>query len=140
MKAGWTTGFDPFHTWPSEFQSTNGGMMCQMMHQKGNFECAYMQDFRAVRVPCGPPATAQSAGKDVSITFVLPNFDSIDDAVELFTAERWQALCKTMVKEDVKLYVPRFKVENANCLIKGELESCGVRDLFHDTRCDLSRV
>merc|ERR1712216_147434 len=139
IKAAWTKPFDPFHTWPGEFQNSVGEVvLCHYMHQKGKFECSYTQDFRAVRLPCGAQHGA-AKGANVAVTFLLPNFDSIDDAVDCFTAERWQEMCRTVIKEDVKLYLPRFKMQNASCLLKGELTRSGICDIFDELRADLSR-
>jgi len=134
VKANWHSAFDPFHTWPGEFVNDFGeGMMCQMMHQKGVFECAYLQEFRAVRIPCG-------ANAETAVTFILPNFGTIDEAVKAFSAERWQTICKTLITEELRLFLPKFKVESANTSAKAELLDSGVTDVFSPAKADLTRL
>jgi len=152
VKAKWSSAFDPFHTWPGEFSNEHGeGALCHMMFQKGTFQvlprrwdggfthmcinqqCAYLQDFSAVRLPCGITG-------DITVTLVLPNFTKIDDAVKQFTPERWQALCKSFVSEEIKLYVPRFRVETTTTFLKNDLEGLGVTDIFSSTNSNMSRL
>lgn len=134
MKARWTSAFDPFHTWPGEFTSEHGqGMLCHFMFQKGTFECAHLQDFTAVRLPCG-------ISGDISVSIIVPNFAKIDEAVTQFTPERWQAVCRSFVKEDIKLYVPRFRVESTTSLLKHDLEKLGIADAFCSDKSDMSRL
>ena len=97
LAANWTTPFDPFHTWPGEFVGEDGiGIPTQMMHQKAELkvklrpyilmsasllqiadvqstQVAYMQDMRAVTLPCGPNG-------ETAVTFVVPNFGSVSFA------------------------------------------------------------
>jgi len=134
VKANWTIPFDPFHTWPGEFVNDDGeGMVVQMMHQKGSFECAYLQDMRAIRIPCGPNC-------ETAITFILPNFGKIDDAVKAFTPERWQTICMEMKKEDVRLFLPRFKVRQSTSSLKTDLMDAGVVDIFSEAHSDMARL
>jgi serpin B len=134
FKASWAVPFDPFHTWPSEFTNDSGeGIVCQMMHQKGKFECAYLQDMRAVCLPCG-------VNGETAVTFIVPNFGTIDDFVKDFTPERWQAICKSLIHEDLRLFLPQFKVESSNCALKGDLQEAGIQGIFSDANADLSRL
>lgn len=134
VKAMWTTPFDSKKTWPGEFVNDNGEpSMCHMMHQKGRFMCAYLQNTRALTVPCGVDG-------ETAVTFMIPNFGSIDDFANDFTAEQWQAVCRSLVPEDVRLFLPRFKVEGSNCSLKSELLASGVADVFSEDDADFSRL
>merc|ERR1712167_281461 len=104
-----------------------------MMNRKDIFECAYLQDVRAVCVPCG-------ANGETAVTFIVPNFGTINDAAKEFTPERWQAICKTRIREDVRLFIPKFEAEASNCSLKADLLETGVIDIFEEAHADLSRL
>jgi len=64
----------------------------------------------------------------------------IDEAVKAFSAERWQTICKTLITEELRLFLPKFKVESANTSAKAELLDSGVTDVFSPAKADLTRL
>jgi len=135
VKAKWASAFDPFNTWPGEFYNDSAqGTVCQMMHQKGVYEVAYLQDSTAVTMPCGA-----SGGN--AVTFILPNFGTIDDAVREFSAERWQTICKTRLKQNLRLFVPKFRVSSSTSpTLKEDLVKAGLQAIFSPDAADLDRI
>eukprot|EP00656_Telonema_subtile_P007802 TRINITY_DN13662_c0_g1_i1.p1 TRINITY_DN13662_c0_g1~~TRINITY_DN13662_c0_g1_i1.p1 ORF type:complete len:386 (-),score=87.88 TRINITY_DN13662_c0_g1_i1:167-1324(-) len=124
-KIRWETGFNTRLTWPSEFNDANGTpQLCQMMHKRGSFMYAETNEYRVVSFP--------TATRNMSVSFLLPHFGSIDERVENFTVEKWHEIQEIMEPTDLKVFVPRFKVDSSSHCLASDLGEVGIVDLTQD--------
>ncbi|HHV30053.1 serpin family protein [Acetivibrio mesophilus] len=122
FKGEWTEKFKKGDTFSTEFHSGNGQTKeVMMMKRKGEIEYGTRDDFKVVRLPYGNGKT--------SMYCVLPDESiSINDFIKTLDADKWEQIKNSVSKvDDVKLNIPRFKMEygikNLNdCLISMGME------------------
>ena len=136
FKGDWNNKFNPDKTESGEFTAADGEKVkVQMMYQKKKFRFGVNQNLhaQAIELPY--------AGLNMSMIIVLPepgkfeHFERVFDTEDIVNCEK----SFRMMDRDVHVWLPRFKMEDSFSL--GEpLASLGIRDLFDQSRADLSGI
>ena len=105
FKGTWTYEFDEgqtkddLFTLPDESQKA-----CQMMQLVGEFQYFENSDFQVIDLPYGDG--------DYSMTIFLPRFDKdVDSLIAEFDEDNWRQWLDSLDKDEVALYLPKFKLE-----------------------------
>ncbi len=104
FKGTWTSEFDPERTRPMPFNVTaEKDTTVDMMYQKEEFRIFEGEDFHAVELPYGD--------KSFAMTAILPAEDKTpNDIISGMTSENWGNWNDSMHKEEIMLYLPKFKM------------------------------
>jgi len=106
FKGIWRKKFDPKRTFISQFTNEKANQVeINMMHQTDTF--AYMEDENAeyLDMPYG--------NKAFSMTVILPDYGkTTSDILNELTVDKWNATLKNLTKQEVEVYLPRFKSAN----------------------------
>lgn len=106
FKGTWQYEFDKEDTYDGEFNLLDGSKKsCKMMMQE-NDSLRYFSndDFQAVNLPYGDG--------NYSMSILLPRTDkNIDDLIDQFNSENWSSWINNFSTKNVKLHLPRFKLE-----------------------------
>jgi serine protease inhibitor len=105
FKGIWTTEFDQSLTSDEDFIAPDGSATsCRMMTQEGSFLYAETPDFQAIDLPYGD-------GKFSMTVFLPKQGTSLDALIQALTPENWSLWMGSFSERDVKLYLPKFKIE-----------------------------
>jgi len=125
FKGTWTKSFDKKNTYTQNFTlADNSKVKVPLMYQKETVEYMDNEDFQAVRLPFGKGDTA--------MTFILPK-KGLANFQETLTEANFQNWQKRLSKRQVKLFVPKFKVEYAT-LLNDVLKKIGMTKAFELSR------
>ena len=105
FKGTWTYEFDRSLTSDEDFIAPDGTVSpCRMMVQEGDISYAETSDFQAIDLLYGD-------GR-FSMTVFLPKPGaSLDALIGALTPENWSLWLESFSERNVKLYLPKFKVE-----------------------------
>ncbi|XP_045592193.1 leukocyte elastase inhibitor isoform X2 [Procambarus clarkii] len=134
FKGSWEQQFMESETFEENFWITeNESIMVPMMHIKEDFRMMHNKDLGAKLL------AMDYKGSRLSIVFVLP--DKRDGLPEIETNLDSLDLnnIDTLMTVEVKVTLPKFKLEESLDLVS-HLREMGVRDLFDEGSCDLSRI
>ena len=136
FKGAWQAPFDPKLTRTSAFNGASGAQQVPMMYRQGSQRIRFGARYATIDLPYGNGAFA--------MTIVLPNEGvDVQSVVTEMTVERWDEmigeLATTAATVKADLYLPKFTVTQTREL-KEDLAALGMRDLFDDTRADLTRL
>jgi len=121
-KVNWAHSFRKRLTWPSEFLADgNRPQLCQMMHQHGVFGYAETSEYQVLCIETSTPG--------VKVSFMLPHFGTLDERVAEFTAEKWHETQQQLSPTELKVFIPRFKVDSSCHCLLDDLATAGVSDL-----------
>lgn len=131
MRGLWQSRFNARNTLSAPFHVTpDKPVKVPMMYQQEDFR--YMED-EQVQVLDLP-----YKGGKLGMAIILPKADKalseIENALTVETVNGWLRKLNT---EDVKVYLPRFKIKTTIPLIE-ELESMGMKDAFDGIKADFS--
>jgi serine protease inhibitor len=133
FKGSWTYEFDPEDTKDTLFYLEKGTeTTCQMMSHRMEHPYFENEDFQAIDLPYGEG--------DFSMMIILPRSDkNIDHIITMLTTENWNTLLSCCKKEEVDVYLPRFKVEYYKKL-KEDLTDMGMGIAFILHEADFTKI
>ncbi len=130
FKGDWAVRFDPAKTEAAKFFAAGGERDVQMMHRRGSIRYATTDTLHLVELPY--------AGNDLSMLVLLPREREGLPALEAgLTADKLTGWTKALRPRDVKLWLPRFKME-AQFSLKATLSAMGMADAFDMKKADFS--
>ncbi len=133
LKGLWQSRFHTINTRSMLFHVTpDKSIKVPMMYQQEDFR--YMED-KQVQVIDLP-----FRGGKLGMAIILPKEDiALSEVETLLTAKNVDGWLSKLSAEDVKVYLPRFKVKTTIPLIE-ELESMGMKDAFDGKKADFSAM
>ncbi|MDQ7095333.1 serpin family protein [Desulfosporosinus sp. PR] len=125
FKGDWSEQFNPQATFPTQFKTGNGGTNdVMMMSRTGKVEYGQGADFQAVRLPYG-------SGKAAMYCILPGKTANINDFIASLDANRWQAIRNSIAeREEVRLQLPRFKLEYGIKNLNSSLSALGMGEAF----------
>lgn len=128
FKARWEAEFKSSSTEPLDFTRTDGTKVkAPLMFQKGDFNLREEDGLQVLRIPYDGGACAMYV--------VLPSkHDALPELEKQLTAEalaRWTAVRAKSTKEEVRVWLPRFKF-TVPVQLNGALQRMGMKDAFSD--------
>jgi serpin B len=101
----WTNQFDPKRTKQDVFYTTDSAEVdCQMMRIKEDFIYFENDGMQIIDLPYGQ--------KKFSMTIVLPRkIGGLDSILTSLSGEKWQQWVDKMSKQEVRLFLPKFKMD-----------------------------
>lgn len=123
FKGDWKTKFDLKETVETPFKLDNGGSKTvKMMNVKAAFKVAGDAKYSAVQLP-------YSNGQ-FTMTLLIPQGEnSIDQVLSEFSDSKWKELSSRLTERNVKVGLPRFKLEYS-VKLKSTLEKMGIQKVF----------
>lgn len=128
FKGHWTKKFDTRNTFSAEFSNADGTKSkVMMMSREGRVEYASGENYKAVRLPYGSGKTA--------MYLILPEEGTdLDEFIAGLRPEFWGTLKSSLsATDDVKLQVPRFKLEYGAKELRESLSALGMGKAFSGT-------
>jgi serpin B len=134
FKGDWVSQFDKSATKPQTFNLEDGTTkQVQMMSQNNAFHYASTGTYAALRLPYG--------NGQFSMTILLPwQGNKIEDVMNNFTANDWNAFQQDTSKISVNVFLPRFQIPTYNVDLISTMQSMGVTDAFSGIKADFSNV
>lgn len=132
----WINQFDSNMTRPEPFRLAGGGeTSVSMMHQQNYYDYTETEDCQVIDMPF------LSVGKqEYSMYILLPDKQTSPDALlETLNEKKWRELTSALTSEEVRLTLPKFKIEYSTLLNK-TLETLGIRDAFHAGLANFSGI
>lgn len=134
FKESWQQPFDPVATARRKFTtSSRKDIFVNMMNTRGRFLYGKSEELQcyALELPY--------AGNTLSMTILLPNnrYSGVDILTNNLTPQRLQNLLFEMYPREVRVSLPKFKMEDSFEL-SSVLDKMGLRTLFDRRRVDLS--
>jgi len=132
FKGTWVTEFDKNQTKESDFfVNPNEVKKVPMMYiKKGNFKYTENEVMQMLEMPY--------KGKDLSMLILLPKHN-INELEKNLTGDNLDELQKQLTKEEVNVYIPKFKLELSYHLPE-ELKALGIEDAFSEGSADFSKI
>jgi len=125
FKGQWSEQFDPKLTFDGVFKAYNGEeQTVKMMSRNGKVEYTEGEDYKAVRLPYG-------SGK-VSMYCILPE-EGLDilEFLNTLNVEKWNEIRESVREvDDVRLQIPRFKLEYGIKELNDSLIALGMGEAF----------
>ncbi|XP_043206651.1 serpin B4-like [Amphibalanus amphitrite] len=134
FKGTWLSKFKPQDTGLELFYSSDKDFtFVNMMSQKGKFNFMVSEELQAhiLELPY--------LGKNVTMYVLLPPFvdGALDHTVQKLTPENFQSAIRRMYPVEIRLKVPKFRVEE-NYEMSEKLSELGFENLFNASYSDLS--
>ena len=133
FKGMWKYQFDTSATKQDDFYvSQNDEIKCMMMSQKDTLNYYNTNNYQAVELPYG--------NGDFSMVIILPSTgEDINSLISQIDGNFWNSLLNSMTKQEVNLWLPKFKIEyfiNLN----NALKSLGMPTAFDPYNADFSKM
>ncbi|MCL5029628.1 MAG: serpin family protein [Bacteroidetes bacterium] len=133
FKGTWKYQFDTSATKQDEFYvAQNDEIKCMMMSQKDTLNYYNTNNYQAVELPYG--------NGDFSMVIILPSTgEDINSFISQIDENFWNSLLNSMTKQEVNLWLPKFKIEyfiNLN----NALKSLGMPTAFDPYNADFSKM
>jgi len=124
FKGDWSSQFNKEQTHLADFVlADNTKTKVEMMHQTGNFDYAETQDMQLLKLPY--------VGEDLVMLVVLPKKDkTLADIEAQLQIEKLNAWCVRMRKQEVAVFLPKFKISWGTQNLVTELQNLGMRKAF----------
>lgn len=136
FKGFWESQFNAQWTRPSDFHlDSNSKTLVDMMYKKSDFNMAHNMalEVTALEIP-------YRGGKTSMVVLLPDRIDGLSKLEEALSAARVAEVFMDLRNcTDVKLYLPRFKFEQAICL-KQTLAAMGIQELFSLASADLTGI
>ncbi|WP_031528468.1 serpin family protein [Dyadobacter crusticola] len=125
FKGDWKASFDPKETVDAPFTLEDGSVKTvKMMNVKGAFTTAGDATYSAVKLPYG--------NGQFSMTILIPKGSAtIDEVLSGLDSERWKTIASSTNDNNIKLGLPRFKLEYST-LLSGTIKQMGIQKAFTD--------
>jgi serine protease inhibitor len=131
FKGAWQKQFDKSQTADAPFHAADGtSSTVRMMGGVVGVQYVATPEYSAVDLPYGNSA--------FTMTVVLPNGD-IDAFAESFDQAKWNALVTSLHDSEVRVYLPRFRMEWKR-LLNDDLKQLGMLLAFTPYRADFTRM
>lgn len=132
FKGNWASQFDPDHTTESDFTLLNGQKkQVSMMQQKGKFGYKEIKGAQVLELPY--------VDKQLSMIVVLPTEPKgileIENQVLVENLKSWLSRIR---EQEVKVYLPKFKITWGTFDLKMSLKALGMREAFVFGKADFS--
>jgi len=132
-KVRWEHGFNERLTWPAEFNAEDGRpQLCHMMHQHGTFGYCETNEYRVLSLTTATP--------NMKVSMLLPHFGSIDERLTDFTVEKLHEIFEAIEPTELKIFLPRFKVDSGCHTLGADLASVGVQDMTQSGKGSMGGV
>ncbi|MFC1924336.1 serpin family protein [Chloroflexota bacterium] len=133
FKGTWTYEFDEGQTTDDLFTTADGSQKaCRMMHLTGELQYFENSDFQVIDLPYGDG--------DYSMTVFLPRpGKDVDSLIAEFDENNWRQWLDSLDKNDVALYLPKFKLEYELDL-NDVLTALGMGIAFEPGNADFTRM
>ncbi len=124
FNGSWTDQFDESQTRESTFTNINGeNKLVQMMNKTDDIKYGEGPGYRAVELPYGSGS--------VSMYCILPETGDVNDFVADFDSNMWNGIKSSLsMSSNIKLSIPRFKIEYEPKDLKGKLSELGMEEAF----------
>ena len=134
FKGAWTDEFKKEATKEAPFHLPNGRQLnVPLMHQNGRFDYAAIDDLQILAMPYGPD-------RQLSMIVLLPKkVDGLAALEKQLTSENLETWLKRMRKQEVRLFLPRFKMTSQFQLAE-VLKSLGMTLAFSPQQADFSGI
>ena len=124
FKGKWEAAFNKDWTKDEPFRVAAGNeVKTPLMHQKDRFGYAANDEFQALEMPYN--------GKELALLILLPRKDDVADLEKKLTAELIDGVVAKLVRQEVLVYVPRFKT-TAEFKLSTTLAQMGMPLAFSD--------
>lgn len=133
FKGTWKYEFDKKNTKDDWFTQPNGARStCKMMVQESEFNYLANEDFQAIDLPYGDGA--------FSMTIFLPKQNrDVNSFIANITESNWNNWLNNFSKQNVKLYLPKFKLEY-EIQMKEVLTALGMGIAFDPYNADFTKL
>ncbi|TYQ12703.1 UNVERIFIED_CONTAM: serpin B [Acetivibrio alkalicellulosi] len=130
----WTEDFNIDNTIEHEFFMDDGSIKSVMMMNKiSKMNYGEGNGYQAVRLPYGDG--------ELSMYCILPDEDTpINDFIRDMDDNRWNEIKDSMFEQQVRLYLPRFKIEYGTRSIVEALQNMGMNSAFCQESADFSGI
>lgn len=135
FKGSWQTEFDPTNTRDGPFHLISGGTkQVPMMSRTGQYPVYSSDGFQAINLPYGE-------GR-MGMYIFLPenNKSALNSFVESITTEQWENWMEQFREREVKISIPKFKLEYGTKTLNDVLTSLGMGVAFDEDKADFSRM
>ena len=135
FKGNWLLQFNPKNStedvfYPDSKRNSETAKPVMMMAQMGDFPYAQMKGYQILELPY--------AEEDLAMLIVIPeDIDSMKEALSPKLLAHWQSQLR---KQEVKVFIPRFKLELTLEGLPGKLKEMGMVDAFDEVRADFSGI
>ncbi len=132
FKGDWKSQFDPINTRESEFTvSKHDEVKVSMMHQKGRFGYGETSGAQLLELPY--------LGSDLSMVVILPQtVDHLPEIERQLTEANLHLWLSSLSKQEVLVWLPKFKVTWGVFSLKEPLQYLGMRKAFDPLGADFS--
>ena len=134
FKGAWQNEFDPSQTKDGKFHLSSGDeKTVPMMSRTGNYEVFSGENFQAINLPYGE-------GK-VSMYVFLPSQKSdLNEFLDRINTESWEQWLSDFRVRNVRLQIPKFKIEYGTKELNDALTTLGMGIAFDADHADFSRM
>lgn len=134
FKGAWQNEFDPSQTKNGKFHLSSGDEKnVSMMARTGNYEVLSGENFQAINLPYGE-------GK-VSMYVFLPSQESdLNEFLDSVNKESWEQWLSAFRVRNVRLQIPKFKIEYGAKELNDALTALGMGIAFDADHADFSRM
>ena len=121
FKGMWKDSFDKHSTYPQDFTlADNSKVKVPLMFKEAKYSYLENGDLQAVRLPFGKG--------DMAMTFILPK-KGLKDFQQKFNEHDFQTVQEKMNKQNILLYLPKFKIEFEKSLVD-TFKGMGMKQAF----------
>ncbi|MEL6658497.1 MAG: serpin family protein [Bacteroidota bacterium] len=125
FQGSWQTQFDAENTVSAEFNTPNGPVQAELMHQpETNMRYFETERFQAVDLPYGDSIFSMSV-------FLPKEGFEVQDVVSELSAENWANWLTQFTSTNIELLLPKFEMEY-EIKLKGTLPTMGMPTAFTD--------
>lgn len=136
FKGNWLKQFDPQDTYKDNFylsgtdRSADNSKPAMMMHLQDAFPYAELPGCQILELPY--------TEEELAMMVVLPDdVDKLGKGLDLAEFKSWR---KALKQNEVKVYLPSFKLELTLEGLSGMLQNMGIVDAFSDARADFTGI
>ncbi len=133
FKGKWLKEFDKKNTREEDFRiSETERVKVNMMKMEKEFFNYYEDEkIQVLEIPYD--------GEEVSMFIFLPKDFDINSIDEYMNYEKFKEIRESMRKEEIDIYIPKFKMET-KYLLNTYLENMGIKDAFSEIKADFSGI
>lgn len=133
FKGKWLKKFDEKNTYEGDFYINENEKIKVFMMKMEKEIFNYYEDekIQVLEIPYD--------GNEISIFILLPKSFDINGINDYLNYENFKEIKNKMVKEEIDIHIPKFKLETKYSL-EGILYEMGVKDAFSDIRADFSGI
>ena len=132
FKGNWAQPFDKSATRQKPFYTKDKEIMAQMMYRKGNFRYGQNNEIQILEKPY--------LDNYLSMVILLPREPGdLPELEKSLTAEKFKELSHLLMRLEVEVYLPRFKMD-ANYDMIPSLKSMGMKTAFDSKASDFTGI